>query len=1331
MRNKKFLKFLATAVLGIMTAMSSIGFAACGKDKGNDGDNIPGNSTDDGNGGNNGGNNSGNNGGNNTTSHNWAQEWDFDSENHWHNCTDDGCDATTTPEKHVIVDGECTVCDYAEHHFSQQWSGNETSHWHACEDDGCTEKKGEATHTFVDGECSVCHYVKDEEGDFRLTTYTINNQVTSNLQKVFKVGDAFNSTHLTVYNKESGEKLDASSYTVALKDGDDMQTVGKKTVEITSGALKSTYKIYVLDLSVSTTGDASVTVDPFNSVGVSGNEITVKSINDALMVYELLGVGSNVKKPINVADGNYYEKVYINVPGVKLIGKNAKKAGAGESGNNGAVIWFDNLAGEKDPSGNEIGTFSSYSVRVGAAALDFEARNVTFKNKYNTHELYAQSESYLQEKFGNKNTQAVALRVDSGNAEFYNCKMTGYHDTLHIEAGNHYYEGCWIEGHTDYIFGNNSNTYFYKCNIFSIGAGSATNGGYVVANRPSTTDYISVFNECEFDADSNTVDGTVALGRPWGANMKMAVIYSTISGKFSTKEHTSGNNNGDRYCTMSGVDPNPEYMMEYGNSGDGAISASLANTCTYISLQQAAEYKLDKIEDILGFVPGESGAKKMYDFTTFAYENSATNAGESGSELFDGDMVIKGTYRMNGNSVQITANTKIIMKVSGKVSITWFSGQGTDADASINYKNGCAEIVILKGVYIISVTVNTARPGEHTHVYGDWTVNPVPTLTSGGTAVRTCQDCELSTPDSRTVQLPALSADKYDYTATQDSAKMSYTYHSEYGDINFEAEALAGVHAHNYPSEWTVTAENKPTYEQAGKATKTCTDQNCNHDSTATIEAELPVLSSEKYVKTGDTATVNATGEATFTITLDNGDTVTFTAATPKKAGTESFSFKGLTENGSYTGTSSAPKIFFNEEVAIEGRMRVQAGTGIEVFANSTVIKLHDAGRVTITWYKNGAGGYGRDGNAEISYENGCAIITITSGGDANIYIEAITIDRNDIPQDTPQVSTTTFNFADYGQGDTPASFFNGNITVTGNYWLHGQAIKLSTNDSIAVNVQGSISVEWWGGSLGNAANGVITYKDGCATLKIVDADSGVYIKSITVNHNDIPTDTPLELACITNGFMLVASDDLTSSETVTINGVTVHNTKYLLFTNGASIKIKVKAGSKITLYGDQYCGSAVKFNTTEVAAAGDYTYSYTAATEETVTIISTGTTYILYLNVDCGAYSTGGVIAIGECPIKYEGGSGVFHGAYIDASSGKVVYSGTNGGYKYAQINPGAKISFKVTDGITKDNIRILDYQGNALTEGTNYDITVSQGEVNVTFTGSGSLYVRSIVIE
>ena len=44
-------------------------------------------------------------------------------------------------------------------------------------------------------------------------------------------------------------------------------------------------------------------------------------------------------------------------------------------------------------------------------------------------------------------------------------------------------------------------------------------------------------------------------------------------------------------------------MLEYGNTGDGSINESIANTCTYMTEAQAAAYGKDKIPALLKFTP--------------------------------------------------------------------------------------------------------------------------------------------------------------------------------------------------------------------------------------------------------------------------------------------------------------------------------------------------------------------------------------------------------------------------------------------------------------------------------------------------------------------------------------------------------------------------------------------------------------------------------------------------------------------------------------------------------------------------------------------------------
>ena len=82
--------------------------------------------------------------------------------------------------------------------------------------------------------------------------------------------------------------------------------------------------------------------------------------------------------------------------------------------------------------------------------------------------------------------------------------------------------------------------------------------------------------------------------------MKMMVMNSTISKAYSKEAYGEAtldvdgvtpakDNKNDRYGKMN-AEPVAEYLLEYNNTGDGAITASLENTCTVITVEEAAKY---------------------------------------------------------------------------------------------------------------------------------------------------------------------------------------------------------------------------------------------------------------------------------------------------------------------------------------------------------------------------------------------------------------------------------------------------------------------------------------------------------------------------------------------------------------------------------------------------------------------------------------------------------------------------------------------------------------------------------------------------------------------
>ncbi len=427
------------------------------------------------------------------------------------------------------------------------------------------------------------------------STHLTNGTKQTTFKQIYLKDEEFSAEGLTVTattkcgDKSATFKLSPERYTISAPD---LSSVGEKTVTVTSNdvsTVKIELKVYVVEKAEAVNNQIAVSVDASKPI----SPVNFHTVTQALTYLE--NYDAAVVKTINIADGVYKEKISVNIPNVHLIGSKTNKPSADTD--NGAVLMYDAISGKTDASGKNYGTNGSGTVTVTSAATGFVAQNITFKNYYNTNALYNESLNISSD------SQACALVVESASASFFNCKMSGYHDTLYSNKGKHYYEKCWIEGRTDYIFGSDANAYFKKCTIYTLSAGSQdNNGGYVCALKPSASSYYFVFNGCEFTgADECATD--IALGRAWGTEMKTVIMNSVISGNYSVNPHTFGTAKKQRYCTMSGNEPKAENMLEYNNTGAGAVSESIALTCTYMTQTQAAEYDTDKITAILGFTP--------------------------------------------------------------------------------------------------------------------------------------------------------------------------------------------------------------------------------------------------------------------------------------------------------------------------------------------------------------------------------------------------------------------------------------------------------------------------------------------------------------------------------------------------------------------------------------------------------------------------------------------------------------------------------------------------------------------------------------------------------
>jgi len=259
---------------------------------------------------------------------------------------------------------------------------------------------------------------------------------------------------------------------------------------------------------------------------------------------------------IYIMPGIYVEHVSVpaNKPFIKMIGTIPEKT----------VISFNNTCKANyhiDPiTYIESATVSLYN-------SDFYAESITFENSYSL-----------------RNIQAIALATLASRQQFNNCIMKGYQDTLFTCFGMQYFQNCTIYGAVDFIYGG-ANALFEQCKIHNIAGGAVT-----APNTDYEMLYGLTFLNCMLTADPVVANGSVYLGRTWGATARANYLYC-YEGPHINPVGWSNMNHPEYQPTVK--------VAEYENYGPGSLTTKRVDWSSQLSTAQ--DFTKEKI--LSGWVP--------------------------------------------------------------------------------------------------------------------------------------------------------------------------------------------------------------------------------------------------------------------------------------------------------------------------------------------------------------------------------------------------------------------------------------------------------------------------------------------------------------------------------------------------------------------------------------------------------------------------------------------------------------------------------------------------------------------------------------------------------
>lgn len=262
---------------------------------------------------------------------------------------------------------------------------------------------------------------------------------------------------------------------------------------------------------------------------------------------------------IQIAPGNYREKLLITQPDVHLVGM-------GERSFDTMIVWDDSALTAKANGQKEIAT-------VTVLGDGFRARNIAFRNDYHLTHPDAPS-------------QAPAVKTVADRAVFDTVGFFGAQDTLFADSksagvpARQYFKDCYVEGHVDFIFGN-ARAFFDHGHLHLIKRDSA----YITAQSNNVPGGQSayVFDHCTITSDAASPG--MYLGRAWRPYAQVVFMDTRIDCALNPEgwhEWTPGKT--ETYKTA--------YFAEYNSTGQGARPATRVPWSHQLTKAEAEKWRL-------------------------------------------------------------------------------------------------------------------------------------------------------------------------------------------------------------------------------------------------------------------------------------------------------------------------------------------------------------------------------------------------------------------------------------------------------------------------------------------------------------------------------------------------------------------------------------------------------------------------------------------------------------------------------------------------------------------------------------------------------------------